>query len=195
MMRAQVRGADRPIPIRVAVLLFGVLTALAALAALPSVAAAQAEEDGPLMKRLRELTRPDGSVDAPYGTGKPEELEVEAALDRYRAVTTESTATGDDSRLEEVMGDPALARSRAFHQWLRENGRVVESEIQPVSPLAFVELTPERAIVSSRFIHRAAYRDASTGRVLESYPPEVVQRYYLLERLDETGTWKVTDTA
>ena len=180
-------------PARLAALLLLKVVMVLALAMLPSGAAVRAEDEGPLSKRLLVLTRPDGSVDAPYSSGTPEEQAVEAAVERFWILTTDALTTADDSRLSEVMGGVMLARSQDLYRRLQHYGEVVESEIQPIAPMAFVELVPERAIVYVEIRSWGIYRDAETGREKGSWPSQIIRQYYLLEPID--GVWKVTDDA
>jgi hypothetical protein len=175
-----------------AMLLLGTLAAFALLAVLPPGGVAHAEEDRLLMKRLRELTGRDGSVDAPYGSGQPEELAVEEAVERFWDISTEALTTADATRLPEIMGGMTLERTQARYRELQEAGQVVDSEIQAIAPIAFVELVPEWAIVYVEVRSRGSYREVATGREVSSWPSQIFRQYYLLEPSD--GVWKVTDT-
>jgi hypothetical protein len=157
------------------------------------VVARAADDEGPLMQRLRELRRPDGSVDAPYGTGQPEELEVQAAYEQYLAVAVDAALRADDGHLPEVAGGRRLERSRAYIQQLRVQGRVAEATVEPIAPLAYVELTTDRAIIYVQYRQWRRELDAVTGAVMAEQAGEILDTYYLLERTD--GNWKVTDSA
>ena len=158
-----------------------------------AVVAQATEDEGPLMQRLRELRRPDGSVDAPYGTGQPEELAIQNAYEHYTATVVDAVARANDSRLTESLGGRRLEQASLFIQQLRQGNKLLESEIQSIAPLAYVELTPERAIIYVQYRYRQRELDAATGVVLGEQTAEIRDAYYLLEPSD--GTWKVTDAA
>ena len=151
------------------------------------------EDEGPLMQRLRELRRPDGSVDAPYGTGRTEELEVQTAYEQYLAVTVEALAQTDASHLAEVAAGRRLERTRAYIGQLQGSGRLAEVRVESIAPLAYVELTGAQAIIYVQYRQWQRELDAVTGAVLAEQAGEIVDTYYLLERID--GSWKVTDSA
>ena len=150
------------------------------------------DDEGPLMQRLRELRRPDGSVDAPYGTGQPEEMEIQTAYEQYIAVAVDAAVRVEDSRLPEVASGRRLERSRAYIQQLREAGRMAEATVEPIAPLAYVELVTDRAIIYVQYRQWRRELDAVTGAVLAEQAGELLDTYYLLERID--GSWKVTDS-
>jgi hypothetical protein len=152
-----------------------------------------AEDEGPLMQRLRELRRPDGSVDAPYGTGQPEELEVQAAYERYLAVTVDALAHADASRLEEVVAGRRLERTRAYISQLQASRRLAEVTVESIAPVAYVELTGTEAIIYVQYRQWHREVDAMTGALMAEQAGEILDTYYLLERSD--ATWKVTDSA
>lgn len=151
------------------------------------------EDEGPLMQRLRELRRPDGSVDAPYGTGQPEEMEVQTAYEQYIAVTIDALAQADASHLAEVAAGRRLERTRAYISQLQGSGRLAEVAVESITPVAYVELTSERAIIYVQYRQWQRELDATTGAVLAEQAGEVLDTYYLLERID--GSWNVTDSA
>ena len=152
-----------------------------------------AEDEGPLMQRLRELRRPDGSVDAPYGTGRPEELEVQALYEQYLVVTVDALARADASRMGEVAADRRLERTRAYISQLQGSGRLAEVIVESIAPVAYVELTGTQAIIYVQYRQWHREVDAVTGVLMAEQAGEILDTYYLLERSD--ATWKVTDSA
>ncbi|MCC7368826.1 MAG: hypothetical protein IT306_10410 [Chloroflexi bacterium] len=158
-----------------------------------AVVAQAADDEGPLMQRLRELRRPDGSVDAPYGTGQPEELAIQTAYEQYLAVTVDALARTDASRMEEVAAGRRLERTRAYINQLQASGRLAEVTVESIAPVAYVELTGTEAIIYVQYRQWHREIDAVTGALMAEQAGEILDTYYLLERSD--AAWKVTDSA
>lgn len=134
-------------------------------------------------------------VQAWRSTGSPLEVEVEAAYLRFWQVRRAAYLALDESRMLEVAAGPQLAREQENIRELRAGGRAARLDVEHSSPIAFIELEPERAVVYDEYVDRSRLLDLTTKREVGTAGPADVEKLsFRMERIDGT-TWKVVDSA
>ncbi len=171
-------------------------------------AASQSDTGGPRTTPVvRPSNRRGGTAVIPIsatGTGKtsaesfqrlqsenaPIVQELDEAYLKFWRVYVDAAATGDTSRLQEVLAGQAL---QGFTEYIRQNeakGRGIEGKYQHA--VAYTGVTATSANVIDRITDSSTYIDLRTGRRSpRTSPPSMYVLTFRMEKID--GTWKVVN--
>jgi hypothetical protein len=128
-------------------------------------------------------------------TGSPLELDVEAAYLRFWQVRGEAYLALDESRMPEVAAGPQLTREQQNIRELQVRGRAGRLNVEHSSPIAFIELAPDSAVVYDEYLDRSRLVDPTTKQEVGADGLTDVEKLSFRLQRTNGAAWKVVDSA